>query len=191
MRARDFRAAALVFGLVVALRGCAGDAPDANAVRTDNAKPPVDEPAKPVPMIGDEISLARIKADWRKYVLQRLVLCGGVQISRYYLDEYRDAERSHFCLHFQEVDKNGQIVRGSSTCTLYLSRDLNGSSQIIEEVLKTQERNPRNGKRARAHVTISRLYRGSGHEWNNSFELLDVQFLTEDSKAWKPGEIRP
>lgn len=191
MRSPDLPSAALVLGLLMAAGGCADHARNANTVRSDDEKAPkAGEPAKPIPMIGDEISLVRIKADPRKYFGEQLVLCGAARISDWYHTEYRDAHETHYSLRFSELDENGRTVRGSS-CLLYLARDVEGSSQIIDEIVKTEEQHPGTWKVLRAHVALVRRYRTGDRPLNwNKFELLDVQFLTGDGKTWKPGEIR-
>jgi hypothetical protein len=142
------------------------------------------EDEKSIPFVGDEVSLARIKASPRDYIGKIFVICGGVSISDYFNFKYKDSEETHYSLKFNEANKDGSP--STNDCWLYLPRDL--GKPIVDGLIEKEEQSSDLTLiLTRATVTIlADRYDPGG--WN-MFEVIDLQFPTEGWTDWKEGMI--
>ena len=67
------------------------------------------EGAKPIPLTGDEASVLDMRTNRRKFLDKVVVLCGALKPENYYNYGYDNAEKTHFCLEYDEL-------QGTQTC---------------------------------------------------------------------------
>jgi len=148
------------------------------------------EPNSQIPYKGDEIALIQIKAHPEQYIGKTFIICGGLQIVDSYgvSDYYWHAQNTHYSLYFRETGKNKDSSLGDSA-QLFLSKRI--GAEIVDAITKVQKEKRGEGvfKLARVKVTIipAAYYNNNpGESAVNVMEVLDVQFIENNFKAWGP-----
>ena len=133
-----------------------------------------------VPLVGDEVSSAEIKANPKEFVGRRFVMCAGLQIDDYWGYGYRGLENHYYSINLIEI-RDGKLSRGA-TMQAYLRRT--SGKGVADRLTATEELDPNLYKIARVELTLNPArYEGPDH-WD-LFELLDVQFYDPEEKAWQ------
>jgi len=136
-----------------------------------------------VPMMGDETSLVRIKADPRSYLDKTFVIVGGISASSYYGFGYRDAESTHYAMNFVEVDKSAKKTGNSAD--LYVPRTF--SALLVERMVQAEEQGF-SGLLVRIRATLDSARYEGAMTWN-LMEVIDWQMLDREANRWKPWAL--
>ena len=140
------------------------------------------KPMARLPMVGDEITLPRIKADPAAYVDSVFVLGGAIEMSDSYSWGFVDAKNEYYSFRLSVATKNGDF---GDSATLYMRR-FDGAA-LAEKIARAQER--QDGAvlaiRLRCLIRRERL----DHDLSaatNSIEIVDWQMLDDEGKTWTP-----
>lgn len=150
--------------------------PDTRPVRGDIAV--IDR----LPVVGDELSIARLKANADQYVEKPFYLTGAITVSDYYNFGFNNAQSTHYSFRFTVAAKNGQ---SDETVPIYMSR-FRGAA-LAERITRTQEREPNSAMAVRLECVVHRnRTEGDISRVADSIEATDWQVLTNDGKVWMP-----
>jgi hypothetical protein len=150
--------------------------PDTRPVRGDI------EALDRLPVVGDELSLARLKAGAGQYVEKPFRLTGAITVEDYYNFGFDKAQNTHFSFRFTVSAKNGQP---GESVPIYMSR-FTGAA-LAERITRTQEREPNTAMAVRLECVIHRVrLEGDTSHATQSIEATDWQVLTNDGKVWMP-----
>ena len=160
------------------------------------APPPADKASgddnkeKPIPRVGDETSVAEIKARPENYVGKTVILCGGVRIRDVFPDPLPGMPytRDRYCnLGFYELGKDTHTFGSEDAIALYLPRQSGGP--IIDsqaEFEKKDDLRATKGVRvARVKAVISPDFWSHARIWR-FMDVVDVQFCKADVSGWQP-----
>ena len=136
-----------------------------------------------LPVVGDEVSLARIKANPAQFTDRPFVITGGIRISNYYNYWFRKMGTAFFSFELTPVETDGKAARES--VPVYVTRFLGGA--LAERVTRAQEqaRDSIAAVRLRCIIRSERL-RGDVSEALDVMEATDWQALSSDSESWMP-----
>jgi hypothetical protein len=127
----------------------------------------------------------RIKANPEQYVGKEFIICGGLRLSDYYNFSYSNAHDSHYSLRLNEAGKDTTTI--GTQVSLYLSKSV--GVPIVDDLTHWEEGNRGSGgdrlKLARVRATLVPSIYVHDKQWD-MMEVLDVQFVKEDWKSWKP-----
>jgi hypothetical protein len=138
-------------------------------------------PTGRIPLVGDEVSLERVKANAPEYIDKSFVLCGAIRLSDHYNYGYWDAEKTHFAFRFSPIKVHeGQTA--SEGAVLYLLRQR--GRRLAEQIVSLAEHGVEQAI-VRVRVTIAG-YRHKAPETWRYMELVDWQLLNPDRDAWDP-----
>lgn len=138
---------------------------------------------KVVPVVGDETSLVKVKANPRDYVGKEFILVGGLKVIDYYNYGYGEAKRTHVSLSLREVRADGTYTQND--ISLYLSRSV--SKKLVEAITKVVA-GGYGAKLVRAKVTILPHRYEEGESM--MAEMLDWQFRNAAGTGWRPYALR-
>jgi len=145
--------------------------------------PPSDDgwPTGPIPLVGDEVSLERVKANAPDYLDKSFIVRGSVHLWDHYSYGYWGADRTHFALRFTPLGAAGALT-GSETAVVYLLRER--GRRLEEQVVRLAERGfEQTVVRLRATI-LSVRYKGP--ECWRQMEVLDWQLLNHETGTWGP-----
>jgi hypothetical protein len=135
-----------------------------------------------IPVVGDELSLARLKASADQYIETRFKLAGAITIDDYYNYGFRDAQATHYSFRLTVAAKNGQP---DEPVPIYMSR-FKGAA-LAERITRTQERQANTAMAVRLECIVRRKrIEGDTSHVASSIEATDWQVLTNDGKTWMP-----
>jgi SLA1 homology domain 1, SHD1 len=142
-----------------------------------------------VPHGKDETSLVAIKANTRKYVGAKLILCGGVKIGSFYGYPYTNSGDTYYALEFSEAGEDSATPTGESA-DLYLPKKI--GADLIESIVKFQSEQQKHGGAAyqliRVRVTVRPDAYARDQEWK-TMEMLDWQLSKKDDSGWQPWAV--
>jgi hypothetical protein len=136
-----------------------------------------------LPVVGDEVSIARIKANPDRYIGKSFILAGVLSVSDYYNFGFRDEAANFYSFSMDTADLGGRL--GADSVPIYLSRF--DGAVLAELVTKIQERKigVLAGVRLRCKIHRERLEGDLSHA-ADSIEATDWQVLAPDGKSWMP-----
>jgi hypothetical protein len=136
-----------------------------------------------IPVVGDELSLARLKAEPNKYIEARFKLAGGIIVDDSYGSGFRDSQDGYYSFRLTVIARNGEP---DESVPVYMSR-YKGAA-LAERITRTQERQPNAAMAVRLECIV-RQNRIEGDISNaaRSIEATDWQVLDKDGKTWQPG----
>jgi hypothetical protein len=147
---------------------------------THNKNRPL-KPITKVPLTGEELSLARLKADPTKCIGETFVLCGGIQNDDYYNFGFSDAVKTHYSFRFSPVTEDAKIL--PSVAHVYVNRLL--GQGLSETVTQTEEKGGASLVRLRCTIPKDRA---EGNEENalSMIEAKEWQFVNIEKNEWRP-----
>jgi hypothetical protein len=135
-----------------------------------------------LPVTGDELSLARLKAGGDQYVEKPFILTGAIRIDDYYNFGFRSAQDTHYSFRLEMAAKNGEL---DGSVPIYMSR-FRGSA-LAEQITREQERVPNSMLAIRLECVVHRnRIQGDISNITNTIEATDWQVLAEGNKSWMP-----
>jgi hypothetical protein len=135
-----------------------------------------------IPVVGDELSLARLKANADRYIETRFKPAGAIIIDDYYNPGFRDAQDTHYSFRLTVAAKNGQA---DESVPIYMSR-FKGAA-LAERITRTQERQPNTAMAVRLECIVhQKRIEGDISHVTSSIEATDWQVLTDDGTTWMP-----
>jgi len=145
--------------------------------------PPSDQgtPSGRISLVGDEVSLERIKANVPDYIDRPFVLCGSVRLSDHYNYGYWNAESTHFALQFTPLGADG-VRAGSERAVLYLLRQR--GRRLEEQIVRLAEHGIEQAV-VRVRATIVGYRHRAPESWRH-MEVLDWQLLNPRTGGWGP-----
>ena len=142
-------------------------------------------PVTMIPVLGDELTLVRLKANARSYIGVSFILCGGLSIGDYYNYEYDNAEGTHFSLRLREL--NHDATRTSQSAHLYVRREV--GQALVERATRSEERGFKGSVVRVMGILEARRFREPSNSWD-LIEVLDWQFLDHTGQAWEPWALQ-
>ncbi len=135
-----------------------------------------------LPIEGDEISVARIKANPAQYFERPFILAGAVGISDYYNYGYDRAQDSYYSFRLAVAAKDGQL---SENVPLYMPR-FKGAA-LAERITRTHEQRSNVGMAVRLRCVIHQeRTEGNIAHAAESIEVTDWQVLAKGHQSWMP-----
>jgi hypothetical protein len=138
-----------------------------------------------LPLFGDEISVAELKAFPRKYLGVPVVILGGLKTENYYNYGYNDADITHFSLGFLESTEDAKS--NGERLTVYGRRDM--AEPLVARILQKQKQGGYKGVRLKIEITGRSFSRGGA--FNENAELLGWQFLHPTENKWEDWQPPP
>jgi hypothetical protein len=139
------------------------------------------EPIKKIPIKGDEVSLARIKANPKQYVGKEFYLVGDASIEDYFNYAYSDLGEQFYCIELRPLKADGN-PDGDEWCYLYISRGIGAG--LAERLTQAAEKDARGLLRVRATINPRRY---SGVDGWNMFEVDDWHYYDRAKADWQPS----
>ncbi len=140
------------------------------------------KPLVRLPVLGDEITLSRIKANPSTYVERPFILVGAATMSDYYNYGFTNAVNDYYSLSLTVAAKNGQL---GEVVSLYMFR-FDGAA-LAERITRVEEREQFVGMAVRLRCVIHRDRLESDlSKATESIEVIDWQVLSDDAKSWMP-----
>jgi len=150
--------------------------PEAGAKRTG-------ESTKTLPVVGDEVSLPRIKANPDQYTDRPFVITGGIKVSNYYNFWFGNMASDYFSFDLTPVAADGQVE--SESVPVYVSRFL--GAVLAERVTRVEERSRDTITAVRLRCVIrSERLQGDVSNVLHAIEATDWQVPASDWKSWMP-----
>jgi hypothetical protein len=136
-----------------------------------------------LPVVGDEVSLARLKANPDLYTDRPFVVTGGVKVANYYNYWFDNRASDYYSFDLTPVAADGQVA--GQDVPVYVSRFL--GTALAERVTRVEER-------ARDTITAVRLrciirperLQGDVSNAVHVIEATDWQVPSSDLKSWMP-----
>jgi hypothetical protein len=149
--------------------------PDTRPVRDDV------QPMERIPMVGDEVSVSRLKADPANYVGKPFVLSGGIKVSDSYGFGFANTAADYYSFGLDVAARNGQT---DDSVQVYMKR-LDGAA-LAERVIRAEERgrNVSMAVRLRCIIQPERIDGGLEHAID-AIEAFDWQVMS-DGGGWSP-----
>jgi hypothetical protein len=136
-----------------------------------------------LPVLGDETSIARIKANPQEYIGKDFILVGGISVSDYYNFGFREAAADFYSFRMHTATQRGALT--SDSVAVYVSRF--DGTVLAELATKSEEQkgNVLLAVRLRCTIHTNRL-QGDTANAVNSIQATDWQVLAPDGNSWMP-----
>jgi hypothetical protein len=136
-----------------------------------------------LPIVGDETSIARIKANPQEYIGKDFILVGGIKVSDYYNFGFSNAAADFYSFRMRTATQKGDLT--SDDVAIYVSRF--DGAVLAELATKSEEQKGDVLLAVRLHCTIhaQRLEGDTSHA-ADSIEATDWQVLAPDGRLWMP-----
>ena len=140
------------------------------------------KPIEKLPMVGDELSIPRLKAGGDQYLEKPFALTGAIKISDSYDFGFEKAQGSHYSFRFYVAAKNGQI---DDTVSIYMSRFVGAA--LAEQITRVQERVPNSTMAVRLQCVVHRdRLAGDLSRIADVIEATDWQGFSAAKASWMP-----
>jgi hypothetical protein len=141
------------------------------------------ESRETLPVVGDEVSLARIKANPDQYTDRPFVITGGIKVSNYYNFWFDNKASDYFSFDLTPVAADGQVA--SEGVPVYVSRFF--GTALTERVTRVEERSRDTISAVRLRCIIrSERLQGDVSNALHVIEATDWQVPSSDWKSWMP-----
>jgi len=142
-----------------------------------------DPSTEKLPVVGDEVSLARIKANPDQYTDRPFVITGGIKVSNYYNYWFDKKASDFYSFDLTPVASDGQVA--GQDVPVYVSRFL--GTALAERVTRVEERarNTITAVRLRCIIRSERL-QGDLSNAVHVIESTDWQVPSSNLKSWMP-----
>lgn len=145
----------------------------------------VRKPTSMIPLAGDEVSLARIKANPQDYIGKTFHLCGGFKISNYYNYGYSESSKNFYSFQFWPVSADMKL--GVESAHLYLPRSL--GRNFAEYAIRVDEKS---GNAALMSVRCTVDDSVIGRDFDAILSMIrieDWQFFDAENGTWKAWQF--
>jgi len=146
--------------------------------------------ASPIPYVGDETSLVRLKATTEKYARKHFVICGVIKLSDDYVGSRATEQRAYDAISLHEYGKDLDSP-GKYRAILYWQKDIDKPAMAALADAFAADTND-DGLLARVSATLGgdwamegRQYTGAYEPWN-ILRVTDVQLIDASGKKWGP-----
>lgn len=148
----------------------------ADAKKETKPAPKESDDEKTVPFTGEELSVAKMKADGIKnYVEKRFIIIGEASISQIYATGYRGAKKTHTAIMLYEVkNKKGDM---GAFVYVYVRKAI--AKHLVDKIVAAEKEGE--SLLIRAAITILRR-KFDPESYDVEGELVNWQFLSEDGK---------
>jgi hypothetical protein len=136
-----------------------------------------------LPIVGDEVSLTRIKANPTQYTDRPFVITGGIKVSDHYNYWFREMASGYFSFELTPVAADGKAAYESTH--VYVPRFLGAALAERVTRLEEQSRNTIAAVRLRCVIRSERL-EGDVSNALNVIEASDWQVPSSDWESWIP-----
>jgi hypothetical protein len=141
-------------------------------------------PITEVPLVGDEVSLVRLKANPDDYIGKTFVLCGGIRVSTLNQNSGKFTSSDYYSFTFRSVDS--KVRMGEDLALIYMSRSI---GRPLSDLAIGAEEKGFQGALVRLKCTVDpkSLLQPDAKEFILVvIEALDWQRLGSDRKRWTP-----